>query len=313
VEREGLLYGLAAYVIWGVVPLYFAAVKEVPAIEMLAHRIVWSVVFLSALLTLTRRWSEVRRCLASGPNMRRLLATTILIAVNWLVFIHGVNIGQVVQTSLGYFILPLVSILLGMVFLGERLRPFQWLAVALASAGVANLVFQAGDFPWIASILAVSFSLYGLLRKQVAVDGLIGLSVETMLLLPLAAGFLLWLASTGKSSISTHTATLNVLVLLSGVVTTVPLWCFGEAARRLPLITLGFLQYLSPSLALIVAVTCLDEEFGPEKQWSFAFIWAGLAVFTLASLPSLRGVPQVNVIESQPFEPPLDAESQSEK
>jgi chloramphenicol-sensitive protein RarD len=260
-----------------------------------------------------RRWPEVRRCLASGPNMRRLLATTVLIGVNWLVFIYAVNDRQVVQTSLGYFILPLVSILLGMVFLGERLRPFQWLAVALATAGVVNLIFQAGELPWIASILAISFSLYGLLRKQVAVDGLVGLSVETMLLLPLAAGFLLWLAFVGESSMSAHTSTLNVLVLLSGVVTTVPLWCFGEAARRLSLTTLGFLQYISPSLALIVAVTWLDEDFGPEKRWSFACIWAGLAVFTLASLYAFQCVPRVSVTERLSCEPPASAESQAEK
>jgi chloramphenicol-sensitive protein RarD len=286
-----LLYGLAAYGIWGLVPLYFDAVKTVPAPEMLAHRIVWSVVFLAGLLTLARRWSEMRRCLRSPPVMIRLLSTTILIALNWLVFIHGVITGQVVQTSLGYFILPLVSILLGLMFLGERLRPLQWAAVALAAAGVANLVFRAGEVPWIALTLGVSFSIYGLLRKQVAVDGLVGLSIETMLLSPIASGFLLWLAFTGQSTMGAHTRTLDVLVLFSGVVTTVPLFCFGEAARRLPLTTLSFLQYLSPSLALLVAVTYLGEDFGPEKQLSFAFIWAALLVFTFASIRSAQREP----------------------
>jgi chloramphenicol-sensitive protein RarD len=219
---------------------------------------------------------------------RLLLATTVLIALNWLTYITAVAEGRVIEASLGYFILPLVSILLGTVFLGEKLRPLQWAAVALAAGGMVQLIAVEQGMPWIAFTLAVSFSLYGLFRKQAGVDGLIGLTVETLLLGPIALGYLLWLAASGKGTMGQGNHSLDLLLLLSGVVTTIPLFCFAEAARRLPLTTLGFLQYLSPTLQLILAVTRLNETFGPAKQVGFGLIWAALVVFTVASL---RGGP----------------------
>lgn len=287
VKRTGLLYGLAAYTWWGLMPLYFERVQHVPALEILAHRIVWSFLLLAVITTCLRRWDEVKRCLVDPVARLHLCGTTILIAVNWLAYIYGVVERKVVLASLGYFILPLVSILLGTLLLGERLKPLQWLAVALAGCGVVCFVAGEGQWPWLSLVIAVSFGLYGLLRKRIDVDGMTGLTVETLLLCPPCAAYLLWLAWQGKPMMGSD-RTLDVLLLLSCVVTTVPLFCFGEAARRLPLSTLGFLQYLSPTLQLILGVTRLNEPFGTARQVGFAFIWAGLAVFSFASLRQLR-------------------------
>jgi chloramphenicol-sensitive protein RarD len=286
--REGILYGLAAYGWWGLVPVYFKAVADLPPAEILAHRIVWSLVFLALLLTLGRRWGELARCFRDRRLLLTLAASTMLIAVNWFVYIHGVSSGQILQTSLGYFMLPLVSIVLGMLFYRERLRPLQWAAVALAAYGVVNLTLARAQWPWIALALAVSFGFYGLLRKRAPVDGLVGLSAEVFLLLPVAAGYLGYLALEGQSALGNYGAVMDVLVLLSGVVTAIPLLCFGQAARRLPLTTLGFLQYLSPTLALVLAVTVYHEPFRQEEGISFACIWAGLAIYSVDLALALR-------------------------
>ena len=287
-NRTGLLYGLAAYGWWGLMPLYFEQVKDVPPFEILAHRIVWSCLLLAVLTTALRRWGEVKRCLTDSVSRRLLLVTTVLVALNWLAYIYAVAIRQVIQASLGYFILPLVSVLLGTLLLGERLRPAQWVAVALAAGGVIWIVVGEGRWPWLSLIIAVSFGLYGLLRKRVAADGMIALTVETLLLFPPSAAFLLWLACRGGGTMGHESVGMDLILLLSGVVTTAPLFCFGEAARHLPLTTLGFLQYLSPTLQLILGVARLGEEFGAARQVGFGFIWAGLVVFSLASLAQLR-------------------------
>ena len=288
-DRAGLFYGLAAYTWWGLMPFYFEQVdKEVAALELLAHRIVWSVLLLALLLTALRRWPGVRRCLGSMKTLRLLAVTTVLLAVNWLAYIWCAITDQLVQASLGYFILPLVSIVLGLVFLGERLRGVQWLAVGLATAGVVIPVVHAGEFPWLALSVAITFSVYGLLRKRLNIDGLTGLTVETLLLAPLSLGYLLWLCYSGTGVMGQKSHWLDAMLLLSGVVTTVPLYCFGEAARRLPLTVLAFMQYLSPTLQLLLAVARRGEGFGPVRQFSFALIWLALAVFTLSSLQNRR-------------------------
>jgi chloramphenicol-sensitive protein RarD len=282
--REGLFYGLAAYGFWGLVPLYFKAISQVPPAEVLAHRIVWSVVFLALLVGVGGRWRDLAGCFRSRAVLRTLLASTLLIAVNWFVFIYAVSTGRLIQASLGYFITPLVSVLLGLVFLRERLRPGQWLAVALAATGVVYQAVAAGQLPWIALALAGSFGVYGLLRKTVRVDGLIGLSVETLLLLPAALGFLGYEAARDGLAWGGGDWTMDLLLALSGVVTTVPLVCFAQAARRLRLSTLGFLQYLSPSLAFLLAVGVFREEFAAGQLVSFGCIWAGLAIYSVDSV-----------------------------
>lgn len=286
---RGLLYGLAAYGLWGVFPLYFHALKKVPALELLAHRIVWSVPFLLMLLTAARQFPDFRRCFRPGRLMVLLLASTVLIAVNWFTYIYAVVNEQVVQTSLGYFAGPLVSVLLGRLFLGERLRWPQVVAVLLAAAGVAYLVLQSSQIPWIALTLACSFSLYGFVRKLASVDAIVGLSVETLLLAPLMAGYLVWLELRGPGLHFTRLGLqTDVLLLLSGIATAVPLLCFGQAAKLLPLSMLGFLQYLSPSIQLVVAVYIMGEPFNATKLVSFCFIWAGLLIFSVDSLRVYR-------------------------
>jgi chloramphenicol-sensitive protein RarD len=288
-SSRGLLYGLAAYGLWGVFPLYFHALKKVLPPELLAHRIVWSVPLLLILLAAARQFPEFRRCFRLGRLLLLLLASTVLIAVNWYTYIYAVVNERVVETSLGYFTGPLVSVLLGRLFLGERLRWLQIAAVVLAAAGVAYLVFQGSEIPWIALTLACSFSLYGFVRKLAGVDAIVGLSVETLLLVPLAAGYLVWLERSGPGLHFTRLGLqTDVLLLLSGIATAMPLLCFGQAAKLLPLTVLGFLQYSSPSIQFLLAVFVLGEPFNMTMLVSFCFIWTGLLIFSADSLRMYR-------------------------
>lgn len=278
-SAAGFAYGLTAYGLWGIVPLYFRQLETVPAVELLAHRIVWSVLFLSVLLSAIRRWADVRAVLGSAPRMRLLAVSTLLIGGNWLLYTHAAVTRQVVEAALGYFISPLASVALGVVVLGERLRAGQVIGLVLAAAGVAAMTWLTGRPPWIAVGLAGSFSLYGLVRKQVPADGLTGLAVETLLLFPLSLGVLVWWGAQGAGAFG-RDVTVDLWLTVSGVVTCVPLMCFGQAARKLRLSTLGFLQYLSPTIAFALAVTVLGEPFSGERLPAFALIWTALAVYT---------------------------------
>jgi chloramphenicol-sensitive protein RarD len=286
--RSGLVYAVAAYGLWGLMPLYFRAVAEVPALELLAQRILWSVVLLAGVLVSVGRWGELVRCLRAPRTRWLLLASALLIAANWLVYIHCVTIKQVVQASLGYFINPLLNVLLGVLFFRERLRPVQWLALALAGAGLVYLVGSLGEGPWLALVLAGSFAAYGVLRKVAPVDTLVGVTAETLLLLPAAVTALGWWAWQGQLSLGAQGWTVDGLLLASGAVTAGPLLCFGQAVRRLPLSLLGFLQYLAPSLQLLLAVLVLGEPFGRAKQVSFGLIWAALVLLSLQVLLARR-------------------------
>jgi chloramphenicol-sensitive protein RarD len=269
-------------------PLYFRAVGAVHPAEILAHRIVWCALLLAGLLTVVGRWRDLARCLRTGRTAALLLASALLIAANWLVYIYGVWTQRILQTSLGYFVNPLFSVLLGMVFFRERLRPGQWAALTLAAAGLTHQVVAAGELPWIALAVAGSFGLYGLIRKAAPVDGLVGLTVETLLLLPAAAACLGCWIWAGTSSFGQGDATVDGLLLLSGVVTAVPLLCFGQAARGLRLSTLGFLQYLAPTVQFLLAVSLFGEPFRPEQRIAFGCTWAALAVFTAESVLARR-------------------------
>jgi chloramphenicol-sensitive protein RarD len=281
--REGILYGLVAYLWWGLVPIYFRWLGTVPPLDILAHRIVWSAVFLALILTVSRRWPETIRCLATPRLLIPLTVSAILVAVNWLMYILGVHYQMIVQASLGYFILPLVSVTLGVVIFSERLRRLQQLAIAFAIAGVTLLTWESGEFPWLALGLALSFSVYGLIRKQVPVDGLVGLAVETIVLLPAALAFLAFGSERGELEDSTLVFRLS----LSGVVTAVPLLCFGQAARRLPLSTLGFMQYVAPSVQFLLAIFLFREEV--RGGWfNYGFIWTALVIFTIDSFRVYR-------------------------
>jgi chloramphenicol-sensitive protein RarD len=304
--RAGLLYGIAAYGLWGLMPLYFRTVDQVSALELLAHRIVWCFILLAGVLTIFRRWPDFSKTVRSPRTLILLAVSAHLVAANWLIYIYGVMNKDVLQTTLGYFINPLFSVLLGLFIFRERLRPPQWVAIALATTGVGFFVAMVDGFPWIALGVAFSFGLYGLVRKVTPVDGLIGLTVETLVLTPAAASCLMWWGMAGTLKFGNVSLQLDGLILASGLVTALPLLCFGQAARRLPLSTLGFLQYLAPTGQFLLAVLVFHEPFAWEKQVSFGLVWAALIVLTADSaLRSRRSVPPAPLpplptTESQP-------------
>jgi len=286
--HRGLALGLTAYVIWGLFPLYFKAIAEVPALEIIVHRVLWSALFGSLLLLVWKHpgwWRELRE----HPRRLAILAASgALIAVNWLTYVWAVNNGHMLEASLGYYINPLINVVLAMLLLGERLRPLQWLAVALAAAGVAQQVWQLGSLPWISLLLALTFGFYGLIRKQAPVAALPGLAVETWLMLPAALAWLL-LHPAAQSTQSDFWSSRDALWLVAaGPVTLIPLICFNAAARHLSYATLGFLQYLAPTLVLLQAVLLFGEPLHGAQLLAFACIWLGLLVFSLDSLYRLR-------------------------
>ena len=286
-RRAGLLYGVAAYLAWGLLPLYFRALQGVPPLEILAHRVVWSVLLLAGLTTWLRRWPEVARPLSSWRGRLTLLGSTALISVNWGVYIWAVHAGRVLEASLGYFVNPLVNVLLGVLFLGERLTRRQQLAVGLAAAGVAVLIATAGTFPWVALVLATSFGLYGLLRKVARMDAVAGLFCETALLAPLAAGGLLLLARAGTGHLGAAPGQ-SALLVAAGLVTALPLIWFALAVAQLRLSTLGLLQYLAPTMQFSIAVFAFGEPFTAAHGVAFGCIWASLALYSADLLSGLR-------------------------
>jgi chloramphenicol-sensitive protein RarD len=279
----GLLYGLGAYVIWGFIPVYFRAVAEVPPVTILCHRIVWSAVFTALVVTWSGEWRPIRAAIADRRNLGLLSAGALLMAVNWLIFIYSVLTKQLLQASLGYFINPLLSVGLGMIFLHERLRGWQWVAVCTASLAVVNIAWRGHGFPWIAVSLAGSFGFYGLVRKKVNINSLHGLLIESTILVPLA---LLGWATLPRTNLSSG---MLGLLSLSGIVTAVPLLFFGAALRRLKLSTMGFLQYVGPTLQFLVAVVLFHEALDRSKLGSFALCWLAIAIYVADSV--VRRVP----------------------
>jgi len=277
--RAGLLMGLGAYLLWGVLPLYFKALAHVDPTEIVAHRILWSLIFLGALVTWWARWPAIRDAIANRRVLLTLMATAVLIAVNWLVYIWAVLNGHVLEGSLGYYLNPLVNVLLGVFILKERLSIGQKCAVGLAAAGVAVLALGAGSGLWISLTLAFSFATYGFLRKVAPVDSLEGLSIETALLAPIALGWVLWLSAQGQGGLEIDTRT-TLLLVLAGAITAIPLLLFTAAAKRLPYSTLGFLQYIAPSLQFLLAVLVFGEKLTTAHIVCFGAIWTALAIFT---------------------------------
>lgn len=288
--RLGVFFGLAAYLTWGSFPVFFKALEGAAPVEIVCHRIVWSVVFLFILVTIRRQLGQIFIVFRNRQNLLTLCASTLLIATNWLVFIYAVQHGEVLQSSLGYFITPLISILLGFIFLRERLNRWQFFSVLLALIGVLNLTFHHGQFPWIALILASSFGLYGLLRKVARVEAMVGLTVETLLLGPFALGYLIFLSTQQQSAFLAGSLRLDLLLPLSGVVTAIPLLLFVAAARRLQLASIGFLQYITPSLHFMLAVGLYNEPFSRGHLVSFLLIWVGLGIYSSDALWKNRAV-----------------------
>lgn len=282
--RAGGIYATAAFGFWGLTPIYYKLLPGVPPFEVLCHRVVWSVVFGAIFLAAMGAWAPVREAFRRPGLLGTLALTAALVSVNWLVYIYAIANDQVIATSLGYYINPLVNVLLGMLFLGERLSRGRIFAVALAVAGTGSLAVNLGGLPWIALTLAFSFGIYGLIRKRLGLAAMPALFVETLLVLPFALAGLAWLASRGESAFTERGTATALLLVLAGPVTLLPLWWFAEAARRLPYVVVGFFQYLAPSTTFLLAVLVYGEPLTPAWAVAFALIWAALAVFTFDGL-----------------------------
>ncbi|WP_268867536.1 EamA family transporter RarD [Streptomyces blattellae] len=279
-RRTGLLNGFAAYGMWGLVPLFWPLLKPAGAVEILAHRMVWSLVFVAVAMVFIRRWAWAGELLRQPRRLALVTVAAALITVNWGVYIWAVNNEQVVEAALGYFINPLVTIAIGVLLLKERLRPVQWAAVGIGAAAVLVLTVGYGRPPWISLILAFSFAAYGLVKKKVNLSGLESLTAETAIQFLPALGYLLWLTSQGDSTFTTEGAGHAALLAATGVVTALPLVCFGAAAIRVPLSTLGLLQYLAPVFQFLLGVAYFHEAMPPERWAGFALVWLALTLLT---------------------------------
>lgn len=292
-DKLGPIYALLAYSTWGLLPIYWKLFDATPAVEVLSHRMIWSAVFLCGILVVQRRLSDLLALLRSPRRVLVLLLTASLLSFNWGLYIYGVNSDRVVEASLGYYINPLVTVLLGFVFLKERLHRGQQVAVALAVVGVGYFVWQLGTVPWIALALAISFAFYGLLRKVVAVAPLVGLAVETLLITPITLLFVGWLGVTGHGHFG-GSWPITLLFVGAGVTTSMPLLWFNNAAKRLKLATLGFFQYLAPSLSLLLGVFVYGEPFTSVHVVTFGCIWAALLLYSVTALRARPGVGDVD-------------------
>lgn len=282
-RAKGLLPALAAFTIWGLAPLYFKLLGAASAMEIVSHRIIWSALLLAAVLAFRHGFGVLRSVARDGKLAALLALTTALTATNWLLFVWAINTGQVLEASPGYFIAPLINVLFGRLFLGERLRPWQAAAVGLATCGVLWRVWHLGSLPWVALALSTTFALYGLLRKRAPVAALDGLFVETLMALLPALAFVVWLMQTDASHFGPSPGSMALLAG-TGITTAIPLWLFTVGARQLRLTTLGFCQYTAPSLQFLLAVVVFGEPFNHVALVGFAFIWGGLALFSLDAL-----------------------------
>jgi chloramphenicol-sensitive protein RarD len=284
----GVLYAGMAFFIWGLTPIYWKAIQQVPAFEIVTHRVVWSFFFLIGLTLAQHRWGEFQRVLKTPRTLLILTLTTLLVSANWLLYIWAVNAGYMLQASLGYYINPLVNVLLGMVFLKERLRLPQALAVLLACAAVVFRTVSYGELPWIALTLAFTFGLYGLIRKVAPVSSLVGLTFETMLLTAPGIAYLVFLEGQGTGAMFHGSRFLDALLIGTGVVTAIPLLFFNLGARRINLSTLGLMQYIAPSGMFLLAVLVYREPFTVAQGWTFVMTWTALAIYSIDSVRTYR-------------------------
>jgi chloramphenicol-sensitive protein RarD len=277
--KKGVLYGIGAYLLWGIFPIYWKWLQAVPAIQIISHRIIWSFVLLALILFITRQWRTFRSAARSRRVVLIYLTSAILLIINWLTYVWAVNAGFVVETSLGYFINPLLSVLMGVVFLREKMRPWQWLPIGLAAIGVIYVAFSYGQFPWIALTLAFSFGLYGLVKKMAPLGSLYGLTLETGLLFLPAVGLLVYMEWQGQGAFLHSPPVSNLLMVGAGLVTTVPLLMFASAVQRIPLSTVGILQYINPTMAFLLGVFLYHEPFNLSLLIGFSLVWLALVIF----------------------------------
>ena len=282
--RKGILYATACYTAWGLFPLYFKALSEIPPMEILFHRMLWALIFLVMVLAWRKQWSWIPLLFKQPKLIAGFATSAVLLSANWFIYIWAINNDRVVDASLGYFMTPLVNVLLGYALLHERMRRIQWWAVGIAASGVLWLTFQTGHPPWIGLSLAFSFGIYGLLRKTAALGALEGLSLETFLLFPFALAYLSILTINGQSAFLHNSGPTQLLLLAAGPITAIPLLLFAAGARRIPMATLGLLQYISPSIQLLLGVWLYHEPFSIERLIGFAAIWLGLIVYSAEGL-----------------------------
>jgi chloramphenicol-sensitive protein RarD len=286
--NKGVLSGICAYLIWGFLPIYLKALQVVPSLQIMLHRIVWSFIFVMLVIVIRREWQRFKSSIFKLRVFLVYTLTAVLLALNWLIYIYGVNSGQVIETSLGYFINPLLSVALGVVILRERLRPMQWFPVGLAAIGVIYLTLQYGSLPWIALALAFTFGLYGLIKKIAPLGSLHGLSLETGILFIPAVIYLLYAENQASGAFGHLGITITILLVLVGVITALPLLLFGYAARTIPLTLLGILQYIAPTFQFLLGVYLYQEPFTVTRLVGFIFIWLALLIFTLEGVYTRR-------------------------
>ena len=282
--NKGLLYAIGAYLAWGFLPVYWKALHTVPAIQIVGHRMVWSLAFIGLIVIFRRRWSPLFQAIKNKKVLLIYFSAGTVLFFNWFIYVWAVNAGYVVETALGYFINPLVYVLLGVVLLREKLRPWQWLAVGAATAGVLYLTFVYGSLPWIALTLAFTFGFYGLFKKTAPLLALDGLFLETGLLFLPAFGFLLFQEKSGIGAFGHANLTINLLLIMTGVATGLPLLLFAAAARLIPLTTIGILQYLAPTIQVLLGVFLYGELFTPSRLFGFSLIWLALVIYTVESV-----------------------------
>jgi chloramphenicol-sensitive protein RarD len=287
---NGLTAAITAFVIWGFFPIYLIGLGSVSAMQITAHRIAWSFIFVLAWLAVTGELGKLRQAFTRKGVLVRLAASAFFIAANWVAFAWAVNHNRVLDVSLGYYIGPLINVVLGIVVLSERLDKTQWLAVSFAAAGVSYLTFIAGHAPWIALTVGISFALYGLIRKTVGIEALPGLAVETILLVPFALGYLVWCEAQGSGVFGHSNASVTALLLASGVVTSVPLFLFAYGARRIPFSTMGVIQFVGPSLQLLCGLVVFREPFDSARAVGFLLIWIGLFIYAAHGLRKARAL-----------------------
>ncbi len=286
--NRGIWYAVGAYTAWGLFPAYWKLLRQVPAPQVISHRILWACLLLTAFLMISRQWSAFRAAAGNLKVLRTYLLAALLIGVNWLVFVWSVNAGFIVETSLGYFINPMISVLLGVVVLGERLRPLQLVPIALACGGVLYVSIAHGSVPWIALFLATTFALYGLVKKTAPLGSVFGLTLETGLLFFPGVAYLLWQNEIGHGAFMHESASLDALLVGAGAVTTLPLLLFASAAQRISLLWMGILQYIAPSLSLLLGVLVYGEPFSHEQVVGFGLVWTALVIFAAEGIVAHR-------------------------
>jgi chloramphenicol-sensitive protein RarD len=289
--NKGILYGITTYVLWGLFPIYWKWLHQVPALQIIGHRISWSFILLILVILVSRQWQSFRAAALTPKTIGIYAIAAVLLSVNWLVYVWGVNAGFIVETSLGYFINPLFSVLLGVVFLRERLRLAQWIPIALATAGVIYLTVTYGRPPWIALCLAFTFGLYGLVKKLAPLGSLYGLTLETGIVFPLALIYLTFVEFTGTGSFLHDGALTNILLIGTGIITSVPLLLFASAARQIPLTMIGILQYIAPTMQFLIGVFLYHEIFDQTRMVGFGLVWLALIIFWLENYLANRRVP----------------------